>query len=26
VLRLMEVYDRLPAYESRDDALRALGR
>jgi anti-sigma B factor antagonist len=26
VLRLMEVYDRLPAYESREDALRALGR
>jgi anti-sigma B factor antagonist len=26
VLRLMEVYDKLPAYESRDDALRALGR
>jgi anti-sigma B factor antagonist len=26
VLRLMEVYDRLPAYESRDDALQALGR
>jgi anti-sigma B factor antagonist len=26
VLRLMEVYDMLPAYESREDALRALGR
>jgi anti-sigma B factor antagonist len=26
VLRLMEAYDRLPAYESRADALRALGR
>jgi len=26
VLRLMEVYDKLPVYESRDGALRALGR
>jgi anti-sigma B factor antagonist len=26
VLRLMEVYDKLPAYESREAALRALGR
>ncbi len=26
VLRLLEVYDQLPAYESRDEALRALGR
>ena len=26
VLRLLEIYDRLPAFESRADALRALGR
>lgn len=26
VLRLLEVYDQLPAYESRDEALQALGR
>jgi anti-sigma B factor antagonist len=26
VLRLFEIYDRLPAFESRADALRALGR
>ena len=26
VLRLLEIYDRLPVFESRADALRALGR
>lgn len=26
VLRLLEIYDRLPAFESRALALRALGR
>ena len=26
VLRLLDVYDRLPAFESRADAVRALGR
>lgn len=26
VLQLLEVYDRLPAFETRADALRALGR
>ena len=26
VLRLLEIYDRLPAFETRAEALRALGR
>jgi len=26
VLQLLEVYDKLPVFESRADALRALGR
>lgn len=26
VLQLLEVYDQLPAFQSRADALRALGR
>jgi len=26
VLQLLEIYDKLPAFESRADALRALGR